>query len=284
MALTVVKGSTLSDPVVAVTDLTEVAADTPASNDVIYYDGANWVLADVDTIITPGAVDKTAGYAWTGTHSFAVKLLPTDINLTSNYTWSGTHSFSTKLLPSDINLTSTYAWTGTHSFATKLLPSDINLTSTYAWTGTHSFATKLLPTDINLTSTYAWTGTHTFSTRPTFNSNTPYDSGNINEAVVAINAQVGTTYTTLLTDRGNLVTLSNAAGIACTIPPNSSVAYPVGSILTFAQIGAGQVTLTAGAGVTLNTEVGLLLNAQYAQASAVKTATDTWLVTGSLSV
>ena len=38
--------------------------------------------------------------------------------------------------------------------------------------------------------------------------------------------------------------------ITATIPPNGSVAYPVGTTLNFAQDGAGAFTLAAGSGVT----------------------------------
>ena len=48
-------------------------------------------------------------------------------------------------------------------------------------------------------------------------------------AMIAINAQTGTTYTTVLTDDGKLITCDNAASIALTIPPNSSVAYGIGT-------------------------------------------------------
>ena len=103
-------------------------------------------------------------------------------------------------------------------------------------------------------------------------------------AMIAINAQTGTTYTTVLTDDGKLITCSNASAISVTIPPNSSVAYGIGTQLNFAQLGAGQVTLVAGAGVTLNSAgAKLKLNAQYAVATCVKTDTNTWFVVGNLS-
>ncbi len=56
---------------------------------------------------------------------------------------------------------------------------------------------------------------------------------------LGINAQTGTTYTTVLADNGRLVTLTNGSAIAVTIPPNSSVAYPVGAQINLAQLGAG---------------------------------------------
>lgn len=103
-------------------------------------------------------------------------------------------------------------------------------------------------------------------------------------AMIAINAQTGTTYTTVLTDDGKLITCSNASAISVTIPPNSSVAYGIGTQINFAQLGAGQVTLVAGAGVTLNSSgAKLKLKDQYSVATCVKTDTNTWFVVGNLS-
>lgn len=103
-------------------------------------------------------------------------------------------------------------------------------------------------------------------------------------AMIAINAQTGTTYTTVLTDDGKLITCSNASAISVTIPPNSSVAYGIGTQLNIAQLGSGQTTIVAGAGVTLNSAgAKLKLGAQYAVATCVKTDTNEWFVVGNLS-
>jgi hypothetical protein len=103
-------------------------------------------------------------------------------------------------------------------------------------------------------------------------------------AMIAINAQTGTTYTTVLTDDGKLVTCDNASAIALTIPPNSSVAYGIGTQINIMQLGAGQVTITAGAGVTLRSAGSKLkTSAQYAVATCCKIASDTWVVVGNLS-
>ena len=102
-------------------------------------------------------------------------------------------------------------------------------------------------------------------------------------AMIAINAQTGTTYTTVLADDGKLVTCDNASPIALTIPPASSVAYGIGTQINIMQLGAGTVTITAGAGVTLNSDGSKLkTNAQYAVATCCKIATDTWVVVGNL--
>jgi hypothetical protein len=103
--------------------------------------------------------------------------------------------------------------------------------------------------------------------------------------MIAINAQTGTTYTTVLTDDGKLITCDNASAIALTIPLNASVAYGIGTQLNIMQLGAGQVTITpATAGVTLRSAGSKLkTSAQYAVATCVKIATDTWVVVGNLA-
>ncbi len=102
--------------------------------------------------------------------------------------------------------------------------------------------------------------------------------------IQALNAQTGTSYTLVLTDHTKLVTLSNASAITLTVPPNSSVAFAVGSVIDLAQIGAGQVTIAQGSGVTINATPGLKLRARYSGATLRKRATDTWLLFGDLAV
>ena len=104
---------------------------------------------------------------------------------------------------------------------------------------------------------------------------------------LGINAQTGTTYTTVLADNGKLTTLTNASAIAVTIPPNSSVAYPVGAQINMAQLGAGQVTVSGRAGVTIvstgATASAPKARAQYSTLTAVQTSTDNGLVMGDIS-
>lgn len=102
-------------------------------------------------------------------------------------------------------------------------------------------------------------------------------------AQIALNAQTGTSYTIVLADDGKLVTCDNAAAIALTIPPNSSVAFGIGTQINIMQLGAGVVTVTAGVGVTLRSAGSKLkTNGQYAVATCCKIATDTWVVVGNL--
>jgi hypothetical protein len=100
---------------------------------------------------------------------------------------------------------------------------------------------------------------------------------------VAISAQTAS-YTLALTDTGKAVEVTSASATNLTVPPNSSVAFPIGAVIEVAQIGAGQVTIVAGAGVTLRTANGLKLRAQYSTASVRKRATDEWVVAGDVVV
>jgi hypothetical protein len=94
------------------------------------------------------------------------------------------------------------------------------------------------------------------------------------------NTQTDTTYTTVLTDAGKMITCDNASAITVTIPPDSSVAYEAGTVLSFIQKGDGQVTLSDGGVVTLNNANGLKTASKYSVISCWKEDTDTWIVYG----
>ena len=101
-------------------------------------------------------------------------------------------------------------------------------------------------------------------------------------ADISTSAQTAS-YTLVLADKNKLVEMSNASANTLTVPPNSSVAFPVGSQIRVLQTNAGQCTLTAGSGVTINGTPGLKLRTQWASATLIKRATDTWVAVGDLS-
>jgi hypothetical protein len=90
-------------------------------------------------------------------------------------------------------------------------------------------------------------------------------------------------YTLVLADASKVVEMNVASANTLTVPPNSSVAYDVGTQITILQTGAGQTTLTQGAGVTINGTPGLKLRAQWSSATLIKRATNTWIAIGDLS-
>lgn len=123
------------------------------------------------------------------------------------------------------------------------------------------------------------------SARPVFVANTILTAAEQNilaTAIVAINAQTGTTYTAVAGDVGKLITASNAAAIALTIPPS---VFAVGDQINIMQGtgGSGVVTITAGAGVTLQSNgTKLKTNGQYAVATVLCIAANTFVVLGNL--
>lgn len=108
-------------------------------------------------------------------------------------------------------------------------------------------------------------------------------AGGVVEAPVSTNAQTGTSYTLVLTDAARVIEMNNASANTLTVPLNSSVAFPIGTVIDIFQIGAGQTTIAAPGGVTINATPGLKLSGQWATATLIKRGTDTWLLTGSLS-
>jgi len=102
---------------------------------------------------------------------------------------------------------------------------------------------------------------------------------------ITLNAQTGTTYTPVAADAQNkLITCSNAAAIAVTIPPSL---FAIGDVLNVQQIGAGQVTFAQGAGVTITstgaTSSAPALRAQHSACSVICTASNVFTVIGDIS-
>ena len=97
-------------------------------------------------------------------------------------------------------------------------------------------------------------------------------------------AETGTTYTLVAGNLNQLVTLNNASSITLTVPPS---VFSAGDVINIAQIGAGQVTLAQGAGVTITstgaTASAPKLRAQYSAASIICTASNTFLVIGDIA-
>jgi hypothetical protein len=104
-----------------------------------------------------------------------------------------------------------------------------------------------------------------------------------------LNAQTGTTYTSVLNDSyQTLVTMSNASANAFKIPTNASVEHPIGTVITVMNIGAGLTTISAvTSGTTTVLSAGATAAAptvaQYKSAACIKTATDTWYVVGAVA-
>lgn len=137
----------------------------------------------------------------------------------------------------------------------------------------------------------AWDGSALLTlTRSTGNITATLGSGDVSTALGYTPAQDAITpttknanYTLALADRSLIKTDTTA--YAWTIPPNSSVAFPVGVLITLRHSGsAGNITITRGAGVSLRkpgaaTDANLTLQA-YGLVTLFQESTDNWVCSG----
>jgi hypothetical protein len=96
-------------------------------------------------------------------------------------------------------------------------------------------------------------------------------------------------YTAVLANNGQVVTMDNASANNFSIPTNASVAFPIGTQINVLQIGAGQTTIQAVTSGTTSilstggTAGAPKLRARYSAATCVKAGTDLWYVFGDVS-
>lgn len=118
----------------------------------------------------------------------------------------------------------------------------------------------------------------------TVTGDTTIDGTGVAKEGVPIITETSASRTFALTDNGNYIRTTNSSATTITIPPNSSVAFPIGAEIVLIQAGTGQVTFVAGSGVTLNSkDSNLKLSARYSAATCKKVATDTWDIIGDLT-
>jgi hypothetical protein len=101
------------------------------------------------------------------------------------------------------------------------------------------------------------------------------------------NAQTGSTYTLILADAGKYVEMNNASSNTLNVPLNASVAFPIGSEITIIQTGSGTTTISPAGGVTVNYysltgSATRTIKAQWAAATLIKRAENTWVLIGNL--
>jgi hypothetical protein len=124
----------------------------------------------------------------------------------------------------------------------------------------------------------------------------PFSPGDVYTATEAnslvsftISADQTSDYTAVLADQYQvLVPMNKATAIAFKIPTNASVAFPVGTVITLLNKGAGACTISAvTSGTTTVLSAGATAAAptlaQYKSAALIKTATDTWYVVGAIA-
>jgi hypothetical protein len=87
------------------------------------------------------------------------------------------------------------------------------------------------------------------------------------------NLQTGS-YTLVLADQGKVISINSASAATVTVPPESAVNFPIGTVVYIQRQGAGTVTLAQGVGVTLS-KTGLLY--PFEELYIRKRAADNWI-------
>jgi hypothetical protein len=96
-------------------------------------------------------------------------------------------------------------------------------------------------------------------------------------------------YTAVLANNSQVVTMDNSSANTFSIPTNASVAFPIGTQINVLQIGAGQTTIQAvTSGTTTIQSTGATaaapkLRVRYSAATCVKAGTDLWYVFGDIA-
>lgn len=98
------------------------------------------------------------------------------------------------------------------------------------------------------------------------------------------NSQSITSYTLVIGDAGRYIEINNVSPITLTVPPNSSVAFAQNTRIDIIQLGAGQISVVAGAGVTIRSSGSKLkLTGQYSAATIIQRATNDWYLIGDIA-
>jgi len=238
----------------------------------------------VDYEFIAGVWEQTSLGGGSSVASLAEVQATTPDNLDVIY-WDGdTETWKLDSVNNIIDLTADYDWTGNHTFSEFITVTagikGFNTLATASFSLLQNLDGAPVLGSITKEATIATLSTVTFNIAGT--SYTAFHANNIKDAVIPINPQTGTTYTLGLGDRGSLVTQDNVNPIITTVPLNATVPFEIGTPVSLAEIGAGQVTIFPTPGVTLLSELGLKIKATNGFATLLKIAVDTWLVTGSL--
>jgi hypothetical protein len=104
------------------------------------------------------------------------------------------------------------------------------------------------------------------------------------QTIAAYNIQTPktTSYTLGAGDENDLIQMNSGSALNLLVPTDATYNFPIGTKIEILQIGTGQVTVAAVSSgtTTVNGTPGLKLRAQWAHASLVKRAANTWVLFG----
>ena len=179
-----------------------------------------------------------------------------------------------------VNTAATFGWTGAHSFGAAVSFSEV----VQAKAGVNNFQN---PTARDASITSPSNGIVVFvrqnNNGDVINQIQYYHSGSwVNYGNVEIDEKTSS-YTIALKDVDKMIKMNSSSNLTLTIPPESSVNFPIGSRLEVYRAGTGEVTFAPGASVDIrsklnNTKIAI----QYSGAMLTKIGSNEWHLIGDL--
>jgi hypothetical protein len=250
------------------TDSVDVAADVQSLATAV--EGKLLIKASLDSPTLTGIPKSTTAAADTNTTQIATTAFVIGQSYLKTTTASTT--YAPKISPT---------FTGTPSAPTAVIGTNTTQIATTAFVKTAIDNIVSLPSQSGNSGKYLKTDGTTASWQTIVHTDISGLSTNYAPLNISFSQQ-SASYSLVLGDAAKQVEINNGSANTLTVPPSTSVNYPVGTVIVVVQTGAGQTTITPGSGVTINGTPGLKLRTQWSVATLTKRASDTWLAAGDL--
>ena len=97
-----------------------------------------------------------------------------------------------------------------------------------------------------------------------------------------INEETSSSYTLVIGDAGGLIDYDYNGSSSITVPPNSSVAFPIGTRIRICKTDTGNLNINEGTGVTINNWNTAPAVREDGCGELIKIATNEWMLTGDI--
>lgn len=106
-----------------------------------------------------------------------------------------------------------------------------------------------------------------------------------NDHIDIVSETITSSVTLNINNKNRILKVNSSSAITLTIPSNASVPFPINTEVAIIREGSGTVSIAPGSGVTLlSTDSKRKIKGQYSSAALLKTASNTWLLIGSIEV